>query len=96
MAYDAWDQDEFDPYEGESPDESENADEVPCPHCSRLIYEDSVQCPFCHLYVEGGLTATRQLSSWHLLYRLAAVTLIVIFLGPVALMLWMLLRHGLP
>jgi hypothetical protein len=94
MAYDAWDKDESEWDEDDSQDD-ESEEEVPCPHCGRVIYEDSVQCPYCHYYVEEDL-AVAERSWWNALSRLAAVTLLAIFLGPALLMLWMLLRHGLP
>jgi hypothetical protein len=95
MAYDVWDEDESERDENDALDD-EAEEEVACPHCGRFIYEDSVRCPYCHLYVEGDLVVTNRRGGWNLLYRLAAVTLLALFLGPALLMLWMLLRHGLP
>jgi hypothetical protein len=92
-----WNQDDEDAYDSYEEDSMEDQDdEIPCPHCGRSIYDDAVQCPYCHLYVEGSSAVTPPWSIWPRLFQLAAILLILIFLGPAVFMLWMIFQRGLP
>ena len=42
----SWDDDDVD-----EADDDEIAEQVPCPECGRLIYEDTQQCPHCGQWV---------------------------------------------
>jgi hypothetical protein len=43
-----WDDDEPD-----FDDDSDDEPTVPCPSCSREIFEDSPSCPHCHRYISA-------------------------------------------
>jgi hypothetical protein len=43
-----WDDDEPD-----IDDDSDDEPTVPCPYCSREIFEDSPSCPHCHRYISA-------------------------------------------
>lgn len=43
------DPDEADPFDAD--DDGDEAETIPCPRCRAEIYEDSVRCPACGVYL---------------------------------------------
>lgn len=76
------DEDWDDDYE-DAPDDSEEADTIPCPNCGAEIYEESPRCPICGEYVVSN---SRRVWSgkpvWYIVLALlgiAAVCLVMAF-----------------
>jgi len=51
---------ELEPYEYPDEDPEGEDDRAPCPHCQKLIYDDTECCPFCGHYVSREDAPRRQ------------------------------------
>jgi uncharacterized paraquat-inducible protein A len=61
-------------------DSSEEPDLLPCPHCRRMIDEDTERCPHCGDYVDAGDNPSRR-TPWALLIIGAIVLLLILALS---------------
>lgn len=73
---DNWNDSEYPQPEDCTPDDAE-ADEIPCPNCKQMIYEEAEQCRHCGEWVVAGL------SNWGILGLLLVALVILSFVMAV-------------
>jgi uncharacterized paraquat-inducible protein A len=42
----------------------EDPDEMPCPACGRMVYEDAPKCPHCGEWITAATAAERRSRTW--------------------------------
>ena len=57
---------------------TEYAEQVPCPHCRKLIYEQAEQCPACGQYISDEETPEKK-ANWIFITVVLLVLAIVLF-----------------
>ena len=50
--------------EDDWPDDRDEEETIPCPHCKREIHEDSVRCPHCENYLSEEDEAAPSRKPW--------------------------------
>ncbi len=87
MTADDWD----DEYEDDESDLDEGSSTLRCPSCRHVVYYDAEQCPHCGQYILDEDLPSSSSAAWTSIWRVTAVVLLLLFVGPViAMLIWAL------
>lgn len=60
-------------------DVSDEPDLLPCPHCRRMITDETERCPHCGEYLTPGSDPSKRLPAWLVIATILAILAILIF-----------------
>ncbi len=69
-----WDENEW------QPDEEDDDDTTPCPHCAKMIYDGAEQCPYCGNYISEEDAPRAMKPLWMIIGGVVCLAIVVLWI----------------